>query len=67
MLNKLDTWHNTKQGLVAFALVEVVLAYVFVSLAIDSGSLLQWVLAIILGIGVVQNIVRLLLSLRKKG
>lgn len=67
MLQKLNTWHETKQGLALFAVVEAALAYVFVSLAIDSGSLLEWTLAIVLIIGVMQNIVRLVIKVVKKG
>ncbi len=57
---RLEQWHQTKQGLAAFGLAELVLAYVFASWAIDTGSLLDWFLAIVLFVGAIQNLVRLL-------
>lgn len=67
MLKKLDTWHKTKQGLLVFSLVELVAAYVLASLALNSGSLLQWVLAIVLLVGGLQNGLKLIVRVAKKG
>jgi hypothetical protein len=53
-------WHKSKVGLLIFGLAELALAYVFASWAIDTGSLLDWFLAIVLLVGGLQNIVRLI-------
>ncbi|HEX7632864.1 MAG TPA: hypothetical protein VF401_00910 [Candidatus Saccharimonadales bacterium] len=63
MINKLDTWHKTKLGLLIFGLVELGLAYGFVSLAIDRGSFLYYLLALIFLVGALQNLLKLLKSL----
>jgi hypothetical protein len=67
MLQKLDTWHKTKQGLFVFGLIELIAAYILASLAINSGSLLQWGLAIILLLGSLQNGFKLIMRMFKKG
>ena len=59
-IQTLDRWHKTKIGFVVFALVELALAYLFASLAINSGSIWQWLLTLVLLLGTGQNIVRLL-------
>jgi uncharacterized membrane protein HdeD (DUF308 family) len=46
-INRLDRWHQTKAGLIVFGLIELGVAYVFASWAIDSGRLLAYFLAII--------------------
>lgn len=56
---KLDHWHQTKPGFLVFGLVELGLAYVFVSLAINSGSLWQWALGFVLVFGALSNLVRI--------
>jgi len=45
---QLRQWHTTRQGSLVLGFAELVLAYVFGSLAIDSGSALQWIAAVIL-------------------
>jgi hypothetical protein len=52
-------WHQTKQGLLVFGLAELALGYVFVSWAIDSGSLIDWFLTIVLVVGALQNFYQL--------
>lgn len=66
MLNKIEKWHNTKPGLLTFAIVEAGAALLLASLAIDSGSLIQWTLAIVLAIGVISNLGKLVIALLKK-
>jgi hypothetical protein len=51
-------WHHTKIGLLVFAVVELILAYLFGSLSIDRGNLWWYLLTIILLVGTVQNIIR---------
>ncbi len=67
IVEQLNTWHQTKAGLLAFGLVELALAYLFVSWAIDSGSLIDWFLGIVLLAGVVQNFVRLIVKVMAHG
>lgn len=54
---KMDKFHDTRQGKFVFGLVELVAAYLFTSLAIDSGAIWQYVLAIIFLVGGVRNVV----------
>jgi hypothetical protein len=58
-LQAIDKWHKTKLGNLFFALFELTVAYLFASLAIDSGSLWQYAVAILLFIGAIQNFVRI--------
>lgn len=60
MIEKLDAWHRTRPGLLFFGLFELALAYLFVSLSIDRGNLLFYVLTLIFLAGGIQNIVKLL-------
>lgn len=59
-LKRLDAWHKTKRGLFAFAVLELALAYVFVSLAIDKGNLLYYILTLFFLFGCLQNTVKLI-------
>jgi len=65
-LKRLDTFHKTKPGYLLFGLVELGLSYWFLSLAINSGSLWEWALAIILLVGFLQNMVKLVRKLAKR-
>lgn len=55
MINKLDTWHKTRAGYLCFALFELVLAFVVVSLAINGGNVLFYLLTLVLLVGFLQN------------
>lgn len=66
MLNKIEKWHKTRQGFLAFAFVEAGLAFLFANLAVDSGSLIQWTLAIVLAFGVISNLGKFVVILIKK-
>jgi hypothetical protein len=57
-LESIERWHKTKLGNLFFALFELTVAYLFASLAIDSGSLWQYAVAILLFIGAIQNLVK---------
>ena len=54
-LKKLDSWQQSKPGLLITGLIALGLAYVFGSSAIDSGSLLDYVITILLGLSAIQN------------
>jgi hypothetical protein len=60
MIEKLDKWHKTRTGYVVFALVELAIAYGFVSLAVDRGNLLWYLLSLIFFVGFLQNFFKLL-------
>jgi hypothetical protein len=64
-LRRLDQWHKTKPGFLVFGLVELGLAYLFGSLAIDQGQLWQWALTIILVFGALSNFVRIFVKHKK--
>lgn len=53
-------WHQTKIGFLVFAVVELMLAYGFGSLSINSGNLWWYLATIIFLVGTVQNIIRLI-------
>jgi hypothetical protein len=55
----IDKFHKTRQGHLVFALVELGVAYWIASLAIDTGSLWQYAVAILLLVGAIQNFVRI--------
>lgn len=60
MLDWLDKFHKSRLGYGVFALVELVLAYVCVSWAINSGNWLAYLLTVIFLVGFLQNALRLL-------
>jgi hypothetical protein len=49
-------WHRTRTGLLVFAAVELVLAYALALRSIDTGSLIEYFLTLLLVIGVLYNI-----------
>lgn len=58
VISDMDRFHQTRYGKLAFGVIELLLAYIFVSRAIDTGSLWQYVVAILLLIGGLNNLVR---------
>ena len=65
MLKRLDRWHQAKLGLLVFGLVELAIAYGFVSLAIDRGTFLYYLIALIFLVGALQNFFKLIGKLLK--
>lgn len=59
MLDKLDKFHQTKIGYAVFAVVELILAFIFINWAIDSGSWWDYLLALIFMVGFLQNVFKL--------
>lgn len=55
-LMHLHYWHKTTQGLLCFAVVELLLVYGFASLAIDRGNLWYYLLTLIFLVGALQNL-----------
>lgn len=62
-MQRLAQWHQTKLGYAVFALAELGAAYAFASMAIDQGNLLYYLLALVLALGVLQNVVKLIWKL----
>ena len=65
MLKQLDKWHKTRLGLLVFGLVELAIAYGFVSLSIDRGNLWYYLLTLVFLVGSLQNFVRLFQRAKK--
>jgi hypothetical protein len=59
-LQKVEAWHKTKHGYLLFGVAELLLAYGFISWAIDSGQLWQYVISIVLFIGAIRNFFRMM-------
>lgn len=57
-VNKIHAWKQTRKGQIITGLTEGLLAYLFASKAIDSGSWWQYLLAVIFIVGTIQNFVR---------
>ncbi len=55
MIQKFDAWHKTRQGYLIMALLEAVLALVFMGLAIGRGNILWYLVTLALLIGFLQN------------
>lgn len=64
---KLHEWHQTKVGLVVFGLLELVLAYIIGSKAIDTANLWEYALTILLIIGAIHNFVKAIILTSGKG
>lgn len=56
MLQKIDTFHKTKLGYLLFGLIELALAYAFISLSIDTGNLFYYLLTLIFFVGALRNL-----------
>ncbi|MEX2014786.1 MAG: hypothetical protein WD885_02520 [Candidatus Saccharimonadales bacterium] len=57
-VDQIDRFHKTRKGRITFGLVELLAAYLFISLAIHSGSIWQYIAALILTVGAVNNLIR---------
>lgn len=60
MIDKLHKWHQTKLGLLVFAVVELIICYGFISLAIDRGNFWYYLFALIFLVGALQNLIKLI-------
>ena len=65
VVQQLDTFHKTTTGFLVFGGLELLVAYAVASWAIDTGELWQYLIAIILLVGGVQNIVKAVLHYGK--
>jgi hypothetical protein len=55
-MKQVREWHQTKRGLVAFFLLELVLMYAFASLSIARGNLWYYLLTLVFIVGSLQNL-----------
>lgn len=60
MLDKLDKFHDSKPGYAVFALFGLVIAYVFISFAIDSGNWFDYLIVLLAIIVFLQNLTKLI-------
>ena len=60
MIDKLNKWHKTKLGLLVFAVVELAIAYGFMSLSIDRGNFAWYLLTLSFLVGALQNLFNLI-------
>lgn len=60
MLNQLNKWHKTRSGYLAFAIIELAIAYGFASLAVDRGNLWYYLLSLIFFVGGLKNFFKLI-------
>ncbi|MDZ7786565.1 MAG: hypothetical protein U5L95_05660 [Candidatus Saccharibacteria bacterium] len=58
-LEKLHNWHHTKHGYLLFGVAELLIAYGFVSWAIDNGQLWTYFIGVVFFAGGIQNIYRM--------
>lgn len=65
-ISNIDKFHNTKKGKLIFGTVELILAYLIVSRAINTGSLWQYLAFIILFIGGLNNLIRVVFPAKAK-
>ncbi|HVX48055.1 MAG TPA: hypothetical protein VHA05_01730 [Candidatus Saccharimonadales bacterium] len=65
-MKTLNSWHQTRVGLLFFGLIELGIAYGFASLAIDRGNFLWYLLALVFLVGALQNIFKLIGKLARK-
>lgn len=56
--NSFLAWKQSRNGLLISGVIELVLAYIFVSLAIDSGSYWHYLLTFIFLVGAIHNFVK---------
>ena len=57
-MQQLAKWHDTKLGLLIFAVIELAVAYGFASLAIDRGNLLWYIFGFIFLFGGLKNFIK---------
>lgn len=60
VVTNIDKFHDTRKGKLIFGVIELVLAAVVITRAIDTGSLWEWLIALLFFIGGLNNLVRTL-------
>jgi uncharacterized membrane protein HdeD (DUF308 family) len=60
IVHTLHTWHQSPYGLLLFAFIELLVAYIFGSLAIDTASFLYYGLTLLFIAGGLRNVALLI-------
>lgn len=60
LVTNIDKFHDTRKGKLTFGVVELVLAAVVMTRAIDTGSIWEWIIGLLFFIGGLNNLVRTL-------
>ena len=66
MVKKLHKFHQSKTGFLTFGLLELLLAYIFASFAIDTASMWTYLAAAIFSIGAILNFTNFFKSIHEK-
>lgn len=59
LISPIHQFHKTKRGYLVFALLELALAYVFASIAVDTGSMWAYAASLVFSIGAILNFINL--------
>jgi hypothetical protein len=59
MFDKLNSFHKTRQGYAVFCALELIVAYIFASIAVDTANMWAYLATIVLSIGAIINFVNL--------
>lgn len=62
MLDKLDTFHNSKPGYAVFGLFGLAVAFIFMNYAIDTGNWFDYLIVLLGLIVFLQNLTKLIAS-----
>lgn len=65
MIDKLNSWHKTKAGYASFAVLELIVANLFASFAVDKGNLWDYLFAILFFVGSLQNVFKFGMCFKK--
>lgn len=65
-MEKLQSFHKTKQGYLTFGILELILLYVAVTIALDTANMFVYALSIILIVGVITNFTNAVRTHNKK-
>ena len=67
-IKRFESFHRSLQGYMILGTIELILAYIFASIAIDTASMWAYLAAIILTLGVIFNFANAIMTLiGKKG
>lgn len=61
MLEQLESFHKTRRGYLVFGVGELLFAYLFISIAIDTANLFAYVASVVLVIGGIMNLIKALI------
>ena len=57
-ITDIDKFHGTRKGKLVFGVIELVISGLVVSRAIDTGSLWEWLIGILLFMGAINNFLK---------